>query len=101
MRECPQAMNLAGITSLGQIVALARNAAAAIGNDTGPIHLIAATGCPVLSLFSAHSDVIKHGPRGERVEILAVDELNDLSVDTVLRSFHPRFEPPKRNAVLH
>jgi ADP-heptose:LPS heptosyltransferase len=101
MRACPEALNLAGQTILQQIAALGREAAAAIGNDTGPTHLVAATGCPVLALFSSHSHPVKHAPRGEKVEILIEDDLKNLSPEKVLKSFHPRQEPPKKSAALH
>ncbi len=80
---CPQANNLAGKTSLFQIAALAQKAKAAIGNDTGPMHLIAATGCPCIAIFSGYSNKDKHGPLGEKVKILQQENLDDLDVKTV------------------
>ncbi len=65
---CPGALDLCGQTTLGQVVALARQARCAIGNDTGSMHLIAAAGCPELVLFSAESDpalTVPRGPDGE------------------------------------
>ena len=87
---CPQALNLTGRTSLAQIVELARGAAAAIGNDTGPIHLIAATGCPVLALFSGQSHPVKHAPKGADVQIMREDFLEMLKPDDVLKALRPR-----------
>lgn len=101
MRHCPESLNLAGQTNLQQIAGLAREAAAAIGNDTGPVHLIAATGCPVLALFSAASHPVKHAPRGGKVEIIIEEDLKNLTPEQVLKSFHPRHEPPKKSAALH
>ena len=46
-------IDLTGLTSLGDLASLARAAKLAIGNDTGPMHLIAACGCPSVVLFSA------------------------------------------------
>ncbi len=45
------ALNLAGRTSLGELTALLRAAALAITTDTGPMHLAAASGTPVVALF--------------------------------------------------
>ncbi|HRQ60437.1 MAG TPA: glycosyltransferase family 9 protein, partial [Alphaproteobacteria bacterium] len=84
--QCPQALNLAGKTNLKQIIALARDAALAIGNDTGPMHMIAPTGCPCISLFSGHSNPKRHYPKGEDVEILYAADLQDLAVERVLES---------------
>jgi ADP-heptose:LPS heptosyltransferase len=86
-RLCPDALNLCGQTSLFDIVALARNAAGAIGNDTGPMHMIAPTGVPTLVLFSKHSNPVRHAPNGDRVHTLQRDELSSLDVETVWNSF--------------
>ncbi len=77
-------MNAVGKTSLGMIAALGRKAVYAIGSDTGPMHIIAAAGCPVLVLFSCDSDPKLHGPRGEKVQTLQVDDLRLLEVHKVL-----------------
>jgi ADP-heptose:LPS heptosyltransferase len=81
---CPEAQNLCGKTDLAEIVSLARRARIAVGNDTGPMHLIAAAGCPVISLFSAESDPAKVAPRGPSVKLLARATLADLPIDEVL-----------------
>jgi len=87
---CPSALNLTGQTSLEQLVVLGRNAASAIGNDTGPMHMIAPTGCPSLVLFSSHSNPIKHAPKGEHVKVLQESNLNDLTSETVAQEFKSR-----------
>lgn len=88
-QAAPEALDLSGRTDLFQVARLARGAAGAIGNDTGPIHLIAATGCPVVALFSGRSDAVKHAPRGENVSILKSENLNDLDPASVLKAFRP------------
>jgi len=70
--------SLAGETSLFEIAALARGAAGAVGNDTGPMHVIAAAGCPSVVLFSAASDPALCAPRGPSVTVLRRDRLGDL-----------------------
>ena len=60
----PGARDLCGRTSLGALAALGRGAALAVGNDTGPMHLIAASGAPSLVLYSRESDPAKVAPRG-------------------------------------
>jgi len=82
-RACPNARSLAGQTSFAEIVALARLAMGAIGNDTGPMHLVAAAGCPALVLFSAASDPALCAPRG-RVQVIRQDPLEALSVAAVI-----------------
>ncbi|MSO74370.1 MAG: lipopolysaccharide heptosyltransferase family protein [Alphaproteobacteria bacterium] len=79
----PAAIDLCGRTSIGQIAALARRSAITVGNDTGPMHLIAALDCPSIVLFSRASDPTLSAPRGPAVQIIAVDDLATLTPDTV------------------
>jgi ADP-heptose:LPS heptosyltransferase len=81
---CPQSLDLCGRTGLLDLVPLARQARLAVGNDTGPMHLIAAVGCPCLTLFSAASDPAKIGPRGKNVTILRRPQLGELSLSDVV-----------------
>ncbi len=83
---CPAARNLCGRTDFGQIAALARGAAAAVGNDTGPMHLIAAVGCAATVLFSAASDPALTAPHGPAVHLLQRHRLADLPVAEVRTS---------------
>lgn len=80
---CPGAISLLGRTTLLDIAGVARRAAAAIGNDTGPMHIAAAVGCPSLVLFSGASDPALCGQRGPDVAILRRSDLRDLPVDEV------------------
>lgn len=80
---CPAALDLAGQTGLGDIVGLALAARAAVGNDTGPMHLIAAAGCPGVVLFSGASDPALCAPRGGAVTVLRRADLADLPVEEV------------------
>jgi ADP-heptose:LPS heptosyltransferase len=61
----PAARDLTGQTSFAEIAALARAARVAVGNDTGPMHLIAAAGCLSVVLFSEDSDPVLCAPRGK------------------------------------
>jgi ADP-heptose:LPS heptosyltransferase len=83
-RACPAARDLCGETGLEEIAALARGARLAVGNDTGPMHLIAAAGCPSLVLYSAESDPLRTAPRGPKVAILREDTLETLELERVL-----------------
>lgn len=87
---CPDALNLCGRTNLLQIATLAKSASLAIGNDTGPMHLIAPAGCPLVSLFSHESDPEKVSPRGADVTILRRPCLDELSLDEVTEACAPR-----------
>jgi ADP-heptose:LPS heptosyltransferase len=77
-------INLAGKTNLFDIAALARNSALSIGNDTGPMHIIAASGSPCLVLFSKHSKPHRHAPPGDNVHTLKAHSLQTLAPAAVL-----------------
>ncbi len=81
---CPAVRDLTGRTTIPDVAALARRANLAIGNDTGPMHLIAAIGVPSLVLFSADSDPALCAPRGREVRILRVPDLRDLPPGRVI-----------------
>lgn len=71
-------LNLCNQTGLGDIADIARDAAYAVGNDTGPMHIIAATGCRSVVLFSHVSDPDLCAPRGEHVSVLREADLVDV-----------------------
>jgi ADP-heptose:LPS heptosyltransferase len=95
----PDVVNLCDDSPMLEVMALARDAAGAIGNDTGPMHLIATMGCPSLVLFSRATDPAMTRPRGpyegpgaaaappgcahETVVVLRENDLAQLSVDRV------------------
>lgn len=79
---CPAARQVT--TSLGELVGLAQGACVAVGNDTGPVHLIAAAGCPVVALFSRESHPVKARPPGPTVVVLQSARIADLSLTEVL-----------------
>ena len=80
---CPAAVDLTGRTSIADIARLARAAQGAVGNDNGPMHLIAAVGCPSLVLYSADSDPALCAQRGPAVHILRRQDLDALAPDEV------------------
>ncbi len=81
--KCPSALDLSGKTTLLDLAGLARRAAGAAGNDTGPMHVIAAVGCPSLVLFSHASNPALCAQRGPEVMILSRRELKGLAVGEV------------------
>jgi ADP-heptose:LPS heptosyltransferase len=88
-----RARDLTGRTDFAQIAALGARAAIAVGNDTGPTHLIAAAGAPTIALFSSASDPALCGPRGH-VSVLRSPDLADVPVDEVLRTALALATPP-------
>ncbi len=95
LASCPQAVSLLGKTSFSDIAALGRKAIVCVGNDTGPLHIVAVAGCPSVVLFSEESNPDLCAPRG-RVSILRAPSLADLPLKTVLtavRGFAPPAKP--------
>jgi ADP-heptose:LPS heptosyltransferase len=80
---CPGARDFAGETDLAEVAALGRQALWAIGNDSGPMHLLAAAGAPATVLYSAASDPVLTAPHGPRVRVLRRSSLGDLGVEEV------------------
>ena len=71
-----EATNLCQQTMLADIAQIARKATIAIGNDTGPMHIITMAGCPSYWLFSEFSDPIISCPFGAKFEILRFNQDN-------------------------
>jgi ADP-heptose:LPS heptosyltransferase len=91
---CPQARDIE--TGINEIVELARGAAVAVGNDTGPLHLIGAAGCPVVALFCRESHPVKTRPPGPSITVLQRPDLVDLPVAEVLETIDKVVRRPGR-----
>ncbi len=77
-------INLCNQTSFGDVAQIARAATLAVGNDTGPMHIIAASGCPSIVLFSHASNPDLCAPRGNHITILRMPDLKDLKAEDVI-----------------
>jgi heptosyltransferase-2 len=67
----PDAVRLDGI-ALGTYAAILARAAVVIANDTGPAHVAAAVGAPVVSVLGP-TDATRHRPLGPRVSVVQAD----------------------------
>ncbi len=68
-----QAVNLAGLTSLKGLAALYGRAALVISTDTGPMHIAAAAGTPVVALFGPTAPW-RTGPFGDRHRVVRAEQ---------------------------
>jgi heptosyltransferase-1 len=71
-REVEHAANGAAIAmpaTVSELIALCRGARICVGGDTGPVHLAAALGVPVVSLFGP-TDPARNGPYSDRAMVL-------------------------------
>lgn len=65
-------LDLTGLTNVGELTGWLRRVRVLVTNDTGPMHLAVAVGCPVVALFGpTHPD--RTGPYGQREACLGVD----------------------------
>ncbi len=84
----PGAISLVGKTRIADIASVARGARLVVGNDTGPVHVVVATGCPAVVLFSRDSNPDLSAPRPIRPEqpvtILREPDLTGLATDRVI-----------------
>lgn len=87
----PLVRDLVGHTSLRQFAALARRARVFVGCDTGPMHLAAAVGTPVVALFGP-ADPARTGPYGaEHVVVRAPQgRMGELTLESVLDAVRAR-----------
>lgn len=90
-------VNLTAKTSLADIPSLAKGAAGAIGNDTGPMHMAAVAGCPVMMMFCNQTSSIKmHAPPKESgVRALEAMDLKDVSPQQVWSQFQQLLQESK------
>ena len=87
-REAVGVRNLAGQTSLLELAALGASAALVVGNDSGPVHLLAYAGAPGLMLMSRVTDPGHCAPRA-RMGWLRRDDLSTLSSQEVMDACRP------------
>jgi len=80
-------LNLAGETSFFDIATIARGASIAVGNDTGPMHMVSLAGVPSLWLFSGSSNPLQSAPKGEHIYIMREHNIGDISVTAVIQAF--------------
>lgn len=72
MQRPQVATNLAGETSIAELIGLLARCALIVTNDTGPAHVAAALNCPTLTLFGPTNE-FETAPLGRRASLLRVD----------------------------
>ena len=94
----PAAVDLVGRLALPDVAAVLARAALFVGNDSGLMHLAAATGVPTLGLFGP-TPASEYGPVGARAEAVLADgppattPMDRLAVETVLAAAHRMLVP--------
>ena len=76
----PGAIDYCGKTTIETLALLGRHATLALGNDTGPMHVLSAVGCPVIVLFNERVRPERVKPIGPSVTVIVRSDL-DLIAD--------------------
>ena len=91
-------INMINKTSLVELAALLKRCSLLISCDSGPMHLAAAVGTPVIALFRNDllgKTALRWGPWGEGHIVIESSSLNDITVDDVFEKVKKRlFRPP-------
>ena len=84
-------LNLLNKSPLNVIFQLSQKAIGAISNDTGPAHLIAASGCNIHLLLSSFSNVKTVIPQGDNVSYTQKKMIEDILVEDVIKKLNKIF----------
>lgn len=86
-RAEPRARTLCTRTDLFQVISLGEKALFAVGNDTGPMHMVTLAGAPGIALFAtSESNPDKARPRGSNVVVVQAETLEEVSVSDVTQA---------------
>jgi heptosyltransferase-3 len=87
LRALPGAIDLVGRLTLPQIAAYLSHAALFVGNDSGLMHVAAASGAPTLGLFGP-TNRAEYGPAGRHVSSVAGSggTMESISMDSVVEA---------------
>jgi ADP-heptose:LPS heptosyltransferase len=80
--------SLAGQTSLNELVALLKRAKLAVSNDTGPGHIAAAVGIPLVLMFG-RSNPVRLVPYGRKKCVMAIEPE---SRGMAINDFNPKYD---------
>lgn len=80
-----RALGVEGCT-IGQLAAVMRRCALIVSNDTGPSHIGAAAGAPILVLMPGNAGPSPFAVRGERTRLIHGENMQAIAVDEVLNT---------------
>ncbi len=82
-------LDMTGKTTVGQLAVLLKRCSLLISNDSGPVHVAAGVGTPVISIFTRNQPGInpeRWRPLGDKVKIVAVPSQDKDGVSAVLEA---------------
>ena len=90
-KEENQILNLINNSPLDVVYQLSKNAVGALSNDTGPAHLIAASGCLTYLILSDFSNTKTVIPQGNNVSFIQKKNIEDILPDDVIEGIKQIF----------
>ena len=85
-------LNLLNKSPLDVVFQLSQKAIGAISNDTGPAHLIAASGCKIHLLLSSFSNIQTVIPQGDNVSYTQEKMIENILVEDVIKKLNKIFK---------
>ena len=85
-------LNLLNKSPLDVVFQLSQKAIGAISNDTGPAHLIAASGCKIHLLLSSFSNIQTVIPQGDNVSYTQEKMIENILVEDVIKRLNKIFK---------
>ena len=92
-------LDAVGCLTLRQLAGLLRLARCVVSSDSGPVHVAAAVGTPVVALFGATDPATgpgRWGPWGDGHTVIAKASMEDIQVDDVLQAVNRYLCAPQR-----
>jgi len=84
-------LNLCNKSPLNIIYQIAKKAMGAISNDTGPAHLISASGCKIHLILSSFSNINTVLPKGYNVSFTQKRNINEISSQEIILEIEKKF----------
>ena len=91
-KQEPRVLNLLDKSPLDVVFQLSKKAIGAISNDTGPAHLIAASGCKLHLILSNFSNINTVTPQGKNVSFTQKKNINNIFSEDIIQKLNHIFE---------
>ena len=91
-KKVKNVLNLCNKSPLNVIYQLSKKAIGAISNDTGPAHLIAASGCKIHLVLSSFSNVQTVIPQGGNVTYTQKEHINNILPEEIISKLEKIFK---------
>ena len=91
-KKVKDVLNLCNKSPLNVVYQLSQKAIGAISNDTGPAHLIAASGCKIHLVLSSFSNVQTVIPQGENVTYTQKEHIDNILPEEIINKLEMIFK---------